>query len=183
MELWMPVFGLEHSHQVSSLGNLRTIARDVVYFNTRLGREVTRTLVQKPVKTRLDSDGYVIANLSTEKAKTLTVKVHRLVAQAFIDNPEDKPHVNHSNGIKTDNRVENLEWVTNYENRIHALNNGLHATGERSPHAKLSNATVEYVKRRLTEGDRNVDIANDLGISHKLVSSIKCGSSWSRVRT
>jgi hypothetical protein len=69
-------------------------------------------------------NGYLCVGLCN-KGFCKTISVHRIIAESFILNPENKPQVNHKNGIKTDNRTENLEWVTQSENAIHAINNGL----------------------------------------------------------
>ena len=78
----------------------------------------------KTLRPATDKDGYLIVTVSL-KSKRKTMKVHRLVAMAFLDNPDNKPTVNHKNGIKDDNRIENLEWATHKEQKIHAINSGL----------------------------------------------------------
>ncbi len=72
-----------------------------------------------------DKDGYLRVGIRDKNGKAKTAKIHRLVAETFIPNPENLPQVNHKNGVKTDNRVENLEWITNVDNIRHAVAIGL----------------------------------------------------------
>lgn len=77
-----------------------------------------------PLHYKTDKDGYKLVNLSRNK-KIYTKKVHRLVAQTFIPNPNNYPEVNHKDGDKANNRVENLEWVTHQQNIVHSYKYGL----------------------------------------------------------
>ena len=118
-EIWKDIEGYEGLYQVSNYGRVRSLDRYV-----KQNHNTKQLKKGKIIKQQKGHKGYLILSLCKDK-KRKTFKVHRLVAQAFIPNLENKPQVNHINGDKTDNRIENLEWATNGENGLHAYKNGL----------------------------------------------------------
>jgi len=100
-EVWVDIRNFEGHYQVSNFGRIKSIKSNII------------------MKQNLKKTGYLNIKLCKNN-KEYHLSVHRIVAESFIDNPNNKPHVNHINKIKNDNRVENLEWVTPNENMIHS---------------------------------------------------------------
>ena len=109
-EIWKPIKGFEGIYEVSNLGNVRNAK----------GRTRKPFLIPK---------GYLMIDLFRNRERT-HARVNRLVADAFVPNPDNKPEVNHKNGDKADNRAENLEWSTKSENMLHAYRSGLQTKGK-----------------------------------------------------
>lgn len=136
----------------------------------------------KLLKPTLLKIGYLMVSLC-EAAKYKKRYLHRLVAKAFIPNPENKPEVNHKNGVKTNNGIENLEWATHKENMLHAGKTGLCKNGEARPDAKLTWTKVEAIRRLREQGRSYNHLARQFKVSARLISGICKGTRWSPAKS
>jgi len=134
-ELWKPISGYEELYAVSNLGRVKMIGRTWLRVDSKGISNWRRD--ERLVIPFLSHSGYHRVALYNDR-KVKKYQLHRLVATEFVPNPENKPQVNHINGIKSDNRPENLEWCTGSENHIHAHVTGLKVAkkGGDNPNAK-----------------------------------------------
>ena len=106
--------------------------------------------------------------------------VHRLVAEKYIPNPDNKTQVNHKDGNKLNNCVDNLEWVSNQENRNHAIDNGLYLIGEKCPWHKITEEDVIYIRRHKNEKTQK-EWAEIYGVSRSTIGDIIHYRTWKQI--
>ena len=174
-EIWKDVEGWEGQYQVSNFGNIRSLDKSV---KTWYGSRVCKGKILLPFKSKW---GYLIATFSN-KQKHQKYSVHQLVAKAFIPNPQNKPDVNHINGIKTDNRLENLEWATKQENIGHSWNTGL-ITIDQMPYGQShhnSKLTEQDVREIRASAEKKTELAKRFNVTTSTIYYIRTCRSWSR---
>lgn len=139
------------------------ITRDGEVFNKKWG--------YRKLKPQLNGKGYLRVHIAGRM-----YFVHRLVAEKYVPNPENKPQVNHKDGNKLNNNADNLEWVTNQENRNHAMENGLHICGEDCSWSKLTKQQVEFIRKHTEINPK--ELARIFDISTSNIRSIRRYESW-----
>lgn len=131
----------------------------------------------------LDKDGYLVISIRLTGSQVRKYRsVHRHIANTFLPNPMNLPHVNHKNGIKTDNRVENLEWCTVSHNNKHAFLIGLRcAKGVMNSNAKLSEEDIRLIRFLSKKGISQSKIGREFGIKRESARDIIKRKNWAHV--
>lgn len=178
-ELWLPVIGFVGVYEVSNLGRVKSLSRVVTRGDSVM--HLKETLL-KPGLSGYRGGQYWMVVLRHE-GTVRTARVHRLVCESFLAQPKGYVYVNHKDGDKLNNHINNLEWCTSSQNQAHAYRTGLRAKniGVRNGRSKLSEETVRQIKHLLSKGVTQASIARQLGVSKIRVNSIKSGRTWGHI--
>jgi superfamily II helicase len=164
LEFWKQVIGFEGRYEISNLGNVRS-----------------RFKILKPNRNR---DGYMYIVLSNHGKNNggKTLKVHRLVALHFVQNRDNKPHVDHIDGNKLNNIFTNLRWCTHQENITYAWEAGIYNNvGSKHAMSKLTESQIIEIRNRLKNGETGRYLANQYNVREMCISDIKNNKTWRHV--
>lgn len=170
-EIWKDIHGYEGLYQISNLGRVKSLSRQV-------RGTIKRITSDRIMVANMGSTGYREVSLS-RNGKRAVKKIHRLFAIAFIANPENKPCINHKDGNKLNNDIENLEWCTYSENVRHALKTGLiKPLGREShPRCKITEADVASIRSNNCKLKRK-ELALKYKISIGAIDNILGNRTW-----
>lgn len=177
MEKWKPVQGYEGFYEVSNEGRVRSVDRYVKQRDKFM--QLKKGKVLSPAKNRL---GYMCVALSREN-KLSARTIHRLVAIAFIKNPNGYKEINHIDGNKQNNNVENIEWSTRSKNINHAIKMGLlvHATGEKHHQSKFTDQQIKELREKYDPQVPLREYAKEYNASISCISRIIRGDTYPKV--
>jgi len=177
MEIWEDIEEYEGLYQVSDHRRVKSLERVITRSNG--SKQTIPERILKPCK---DKDGYHRVILC-KNLKKKNYAVCRLVAKAFIPNPENKPQVNHINGIKDDDRAENLEWCTVSENIKQAFETGVKCQkGDNNNYAKLNKYNVQHIRGMYAEGTHtHQQLADMFGVDRVHITKIINRKTWADI--
>ena len=173
-----PIKNLEELYEVDEKGN--------VYALPRKKRTPTTEYISKERKLKPYNNGYgyMLVDMRKDGKRYMKV-VHRLVAEAFIPNPNNLPQVNHIDGNKSNNNVDNLEWCTCSENQLHGFNIGLKPQATKHPLSKLTEDNIRYIREYYKPHTRGYGIrtlAKKFGVSDSTIRQIIIGISYKSIK-
>ena len=168
-------------YEISNYGRLKTKKRLIRYVHARTREEQFRKGTSRFLKEHINGrTGYKFYQLYLNK-KMYNRTVHRLVAETFLPREEGRDYVNHKDGNKHNNTVDNLEWCTNEYNHEHATATGLKPKGERIGSSKLTEQSVRAIKRLLSQGFTREKIAALFDVNHTSITHISTGKTWKHI--
>lgn len=174
-EVWKDIEEFEGYYQISNIGEVKSLERIV-----KNGLNSTRIVKERILKQTMGTNGYLSVGLHKHQ-KCKKYEIHRLVAIAFISNPDNKSQVNHKDGIKTNNFDFNFEWVTHKENADHAvLNNLVNNKGSNHGNAKLVEEDIVEI-RELYKSKSQRAIAEMYNVNRATIGLIVTFKTWKHV--
>lgn len=166
-EIWRDIAVFNGDYQESNYGRTKSFKHGKV----------------KILKPSVSRNGYLYINLKSNGVHKRCL-IHRLVAILFIPNPDNKPQVNHIDGNKQNNRVDNLEWVTGSENITHAYELGLQKSGEQHHKSKFTAEDVKFIRNVYVKGDKKFGarpLARQFNVSQPAILNIVNGNTYRNV--
>ncbi len=172
-EKWKDILAWEGLYQISNFGRVKSLEKHVI------NKSGTYTKRKERILKPSISKGYYHVILHRDKFKK-GYTVHRLVAVNFLIEHDKNLHINHKDGNKLNNHIENLEWCTQKENSQHAVKNGLYKPlfGEKAPRALIDKNKALLIISLLKSGFSGMEISEKTGTSNKIISSINTHTTW-----
>jgi len=170
MEIWKDI--LEHNgYQISNYGNVRS-------FKSMGPENNIKSEPQRMLKPHINSNGYWCVCFRHGNKINTKEYVHRLIGKYFIANPLNSKQINHKDGNKLNNSIENLEWVTCSENVLHARHVLRKAIGDIHHKAKLSELKVKDIRHFIELGLSDTDIGVMYNVHRRTISDVRLGKTW-----
>lgn len=180
LNFWGTILGQEGKYQISYTGKVKSLPKKIKNRNGTF--RYSNELI---LKNRLRSkDGYYFVSFY-DNYKFTTQTIHRLVAMAFIPNPENKPYVNHIDGNKLNNHVSNLEWANCSENMLHAYRTGIAISqkGSKCHKSKMTESNVLAIRRLYKRNPfvNRRNIAKKFGVAYNTITCVILRKTWTHI--